>query len=64
MRAEFPGMSQQEVTPLHLPELFEGDGVVLVQVSFLYGSFGDALQLLLRHVTAQHRPQHLSVTAV
>lgn len=43
----------------HLPELLKGDGVVSVQVGLLDGSFYDALQLLLRHLDPQHRPQHL-----
>lgn len=45
---------------LHLFELVEGDGVVLVQVRLLDGSLSDALQLLLRHLHLQHQPQHLS----
>lgn len=49
--------------PPHLPELVEGDGVVFVGVGLLDGSLSDALQLLLRHLQAQHRPQHLRVTA-
>lgn len=48
----------------HLPELVEGDGVVLVGVGLLDGSLSDALQLLLRHLQAEHRPQHLRVTVV
>lgn len=42
-----------------LPELVEGDGAVLIQVGLLDGSLCDALQLLLRHLQAQHLPQNL-----
>lgn len=50
------------VALLHLPELVKGDGVVVVQVGLLDGSVYNALQLLLRHLEPQHRPQNLPVT--
>lgn len=44
---------------LHLLELVKGDGAVAVEVGLLDGSLGDAPQLLLRHLQAQHGSQHL-----
>lgn len=46
-------------TITHLNELIEGNGIVPVCVGFLYGSVGDAAQLLVRDVHAHHHPQDL-----
>lgn len=40
----------------HLDELVEGDGIVPVCVRFLYGSVGNAAELLVRDVHAHHHP--------
>lgn len=43
----------------NLDELIEGNGIVPVCVCFLYGPVGNAAQLLVRDVYANHHPQDL-----